>query len=232
MTSAPTFTESIRAPNEDVWKHLLDNRFVAAMADSTLPLECFRFYIEQNLIYLPTYAKVLGFGAARSNTLAELERFSGSLRQIVDVEIGTNQQLRDQIIAAGAADRHGSNEPSPACLAYTSYLLATAATGDALDIVAATLPCAWSYHEIALQYPNPAPHPVYRDWLGFFASDDYHTYLTELLAKLDSIAAKARTNDLDRLQRHFRTGARLERGFWEMGYTMQQWPDSTGSEGR
>ena len=50
---ATSFTQSLRAPNEDIWKTLLGNRFVAAMADASLPLESFRFYIEQNLIYLP-----------------------------------------------------------------------------------------------------------------------------------------------------------------------------------
>ena len=168
----------------------------------------------------------MGFGAARSNNLSELERFSGSSRQIVDVEIGTNQRLRDQVIAAGAADCGGSLEASPACLAYTSYLLATAATGSALDIIAVTLPCAWSYHEIAVKYPNPAPHPVYAEWLGFFASDDYSTYLQNLLDKLDRLAGDIAQDDFDRLQRHFRAGTRLEHGFWEMGLRMQRWPDA------
>lgn len=227
-----SFTEALRSPNQDVWRSLLDNRFVAAMADASLPLECFRFYIEQNLIYLPAYARVLGFGAARSTTLAELGRFSGSIRQIVDVEIETNQRLRDRIIEAGAADRGGAEEAAPACLAYTSHLLATAATGDALDIMAVTLPCAWSYHEIAVRYPDPVPHPVYSEWLAFFASADYRAYLTELLTTLDGIAGDVDASRLDRLQRHFRAGARLEHEFWEMGFGMRQWPDSVWSSGR
>lgn len=223
-----SFTQSLRQPNEDIWKTLLANRFVAAMADASLPLESFRFYIEQNLLYLPAYARVLGFGAARSNNLSELERFSGSIRQIVDVEIGANQQLRDRIIAAGAADCGGGLEASPACLAYTSYLVATAATGSALDIMAVTLPCAWSYHEIAVHYPEPEPHPVYAEWLGFFASDDYGTYLRDLLDKVDRLAGDVAPEDLERLQRHFRAGTRYEQGFWEMGYCMQRWPDAGG----
>jgi len=223
-----SFTESLRAPNADVWADMIENPFVAAMADGSLPLENFRYYIEQNLIYLPAYARVLGFGAARSTAQAELERFSGSISQIVDVEIPKNRQLRDKVIAEGAEDRGGTHEASPACLAYSSYLIATAATGETLDIMAATLPCAWSYHVIAAQYPNPAAHPVYSEWLAFFASDDYAVYLRSLLAKIDELADDVPVGALDRLQRHFRAGARYERTFWEMGYAIEFWPDRTG----
>ena len=187
-------------------------------------------YIEQNLIYLPSYARVLGYGVARSKTDADLDRFAGNVIQVVDVEIPKNQQLREHIIAKGAEDRHGAREASPACLAYTSYLLATGASGDALDIMAVTLPCAWSYHAIAVQYPNPAPHPVYPEWLAFFASDDYRAYLNDLLAKVDVLSDDVPKEALDRLQRHFRLGVRYERGFWEMGHRMETWPDRVANE--
>jgi thiaminase/transcriptional activator TenA len=222
------FTQALREPHEEAWSSLLANRFVAEMADASLPPEKFRYYIEQNLLYLPEYAKVLGLGAARSNTSPELERFAHSLHQIVDVELGTNRRLRDSVLALGADDMGGSREPSPTCLAYTSYLVATAATGSAIDIMAAILPCAWSYHEIAAQYLDPEPHPVYAGWLGFFASDDYASYLRGLLDELDDLASDVDESELPRLSGHFLTGVRFERAFWEMGYTMQKWPDAEG----
>ena len=222
---ATPFTQALRAPNLALWEQLLDNRFVAAMADGTLPLESFRYYIEQNLIYLPNYARALGYGLAQSQNAADFERFAGSIKQIIDVELDTNRVLRDRVIAQGAADRGGAIEASPACLAYTSYLLATAASGTSLDIAAVTLPCAWSYREIAIRYPNPKPHPIYSDWLAFFASDEYRTYLDALLAKIDDSVGELAPDDLARFERHFRAGIRFEQGFWEMGFQMQRWPD-------
>ncbi|MEQ8718672.1 MAG: thiaminase II [Acidimicrobiales bacterium] len=220
------FTEALREPYDAIWETLLANRFVADMADGTLPPEKFRYYIEQNLQYLPEYAKVLGLGAARATSRAELERFTHSLSQIVDVELDTNRRLRDAIVALGAADHGAATEPSPTCLAYTSYLVATASTGDSLDIMAAILPCAWSYHEIALRHPEPASHPVYSDWLGFFASDEYGTYLKGLLGELDEVVGDVDERDLPRLRRRFLAGARFEAAFWDMAYTMQTWPDA------
>jgi thiaminase/transcriptional activator TenA len=219
------FTESLRQPHDVIWDALLTNPFVTEMAAATLPPEKFRYYIEQNLQYLPEYARVLGFGAARSTSAAELTRFAHSLSQIVDVELAANRRLHQAIVDLGAPDRGGALEPSPTCLAYTSYLVATAATGDALDVMAAILPCAWSYHEIAVHHREIQPHPVYADWLGFFASDDYATYLRGLLGELDEVVGELDDRDLPRLRRRFLIGARYERSFWDMAYTMERWPD-------
>ena len=39
-------------------------------------------------------------------------------------------------------------EPSPITLAYTHYMLHSAQNGTLAELVAALLPCAWSYWEI------------------------------------------------------------------------------------
>lgn len=223
------FTEALRAPHDDIWANLLTNPFVAEMADGSLPSEKFRYYIEQNLQYLPEYARVLGLGAARSTSSAELARFAHSLDQIVNVELDANRALRDQIIELGARDLDGATEPSPSCLAYTSYLVATAATGDAIDIIASILPCAWSYGDIARQYPDPAPHPVYATWLRFFASDEYETYLDGMLDEIDELGASVSEDRLPLLRRRFLAGARYEKMFWNMAYTMETWQEPEGN---
>lgn len=224
------FATHLRRPNEAAWGALIDNPFVAAMADGSLPIENFRFYIEQNLQYLPQYARVLGLGVARSATDAQLARFAGSIGQIIDVEMDTNRRLRDATIELGAADRGGADGMAPACLGYTSYLLATAATGDSLDIMAAILPCAWSYHEIAARYPNPAAHPIYSDWIGFFGGEDYRTYLSGLLSQLDDVTGDVDDNTMGRLQTRFLNGARYERAFWQMGFNIERWPDQEATD--
>ena len=215
--------EKLRAPHRATWDSLVTNPFVAEMADGSLPIEKFRFYLEQNLHYLPEYAKVLGFGLARSNTPAEIARFARSIHQIVDVEIDTNRRLLARVIELGAADHQGAVEPSPTCLAYTSYLLAAAATGGSDDVMAAMLPFAWSYGEVAARYPARGSHPVYADWLSFFGGQDYVDYVGSLLSEFDEIIGEIDDDGEARLGRHFLAGARYERAFWNMAYTLEQW---------
>lgn len=217
--------DSFRKGCGPLWHRLTAHPFVVEMAAGELPPEKFRFYIEQNIQYLPDYARVLAMGAAKSRDRAELSRFTRSLAQIVDFELDQNAELLRRVLDLGAGDRGGSDGKAPATVAYTSWLMATGATGGPLEVLTAIMPCAWSYSEIALAFPQPAPHPVYREWLTFFGSEEYSLYVRELRHELDVALAGAAEHEQRRLAEIFRMGARLELEFWDMGYGMRDWPD-------
>ena len=214
----------LREPCEEAWTALVENRFVAEMADGTLPLGNFRFYIEQNLFYLPDYARMLGLAVANGRTMEQIQRFTRGLEQIVDTEIPANRHLLDEVVAMGAEDHGGSTEPGPACLAYSSFLVATAATGDANEVMAAMLPCAWSYADIAARHHEPASHPIYQKWLATFGDPQYQAYVGELLADADRWFAEANEAEMVRLRRAFRGGVRMESAFWSMASALGGWP--------
>jgi len=97
----------LRSQYSSGWTGLLCHPFVREMAAGALALEKFRFYVEQNILYLHEYAKAIALGAAKSRSRALLGRFSGSLQQIVDTELDQNQALLDRVIELGAIDRGG-----------------------------------------------------------------------------------------------------------------------------
>jgi thiaminase/transcriptional activator TenA len=208
----------LRDTSEPMWSELVEHAFVRELAAGELAPERFRFYVEQNLLYLPQYARVMALGAAKSRDQRELELFTSALRQVIEVELPENRALRDRVIELGAADRSGALELAPANLAYTSWLLSVAFTGGPIEILAAVLPCTWSYGAIGRELaPTAADHPVYRAWIGFFAGEEYSGVVERMCADLDELADRARLEPLEVI---FRTGVRLERGFWDMAYTM------------
>lgn len=226
-----TPSAGLRSRHDGHWQALVDNPFVAAMATGELPPTNFRFYIEQNIQYLHCYANTIAVGAAKSRSHRSLARFTGSLRQIVDVELDHNHDMLRRIVDLGADDRDGAREMAPATLAYTSYLTATAFRGEPVEILAAMMPCAWSYLDIGRRYPEPAPHPVYADWILFFGGDVYADYIAAYLAYFDEAARDVGEDIGRRLDEHFLAGARLERAFWDMGHGLIGWPDAPGAPG-
>jgi thiaminase/transcriptional activator TenA len=211
-------SERLRDATEPMWSELADHAFVRELAAGELAPERFRLYVEQNLFYLPQYARVMALGAAKSRDQRQLELFTGALRQVIEVELPANRALRDRVIELGAADRRGALEPAPANLAYTSWLLSVAFAGGPVEILAAVLPCTWSYGAIGRRLaPTAAEHSVYRAWIGFFASDQYGAVVERMRADLDELAGGLQ---LEQLEGIFRTGVRFERGFWDMAYTM------------
>jgi thiaminase/transcriptional activator TenA len=202
--SAAGFSGGLRAGCERIWAGLHGHPFLGELARGTLPLEKFRFFIEQDLLFLPEFARCMALGAAKSRREEELEFFNRQLDGIVRLEIAM----------------------APANVAYTSFLLATAGAGGPAEITAAILPCSWSYVEIARGLAGEvAEHPVYSDWVGFYLQDTEADLVEDMRATLDEMAAEAAPADRERWAGIFTMSSRLEGMFWEMAYTLDQWPD-------
>ncbi|MEA2555720.1 MAG: hypothetical protein QOI60_1051, partial [Actinomycetota bacterium] len=149
MSIAASICDEMRARCDDIWDGLHAHPFLRELSSGTLPLEKFRFFLEQDNFYLLEYARCLALGAAKSRNETELRYFTVDFNQVLDAELPTNRDLLARVIEMGADDRGGSQTMAPAALAYTSYMQALALRGGPLEIMAVLLPCAWSYVEIA-----------------------------------------------------------------------------------
>ncbi|MFD4181809.1 TenA family transcriptional regulator, partial [Rhodococcus sp. NPDC058514] len=95
--------------------------FLRRLGDGTLPLDVFRFYVEQDSLYLTGYAKALAILASRSPdpTTAAFWATSSATAAVVE------SALHDELLSGGvlpAAEREPQH--SSACLGYVSYLIA------------------------------------------------------------------------------------------------------------
>lgn len=216
-----TYSTVARDAVLDTWQELPHHPFVTGMADGSLEPERYRYYVSQNLLYLPQYARAIAMAVAKSRNDDELTRYTASLGNIVDVEIPQNQRLLERITAMCADPTTAvPREMAPAARNYTSYLLAVAGSSDVVGIGAAILPCAWSYGEIARHHiADVAPHPVYREWFEFFASDAYAELVTDMRSQMDADVATVSEADQRRLMDIFATATQLEQEFWDMAAT-------------
>jgi thiaminase (transcriptional activator TenA) len=222
------FSGRLRARCDRIWAGLHAHPFLGELARGTLPLDRFRFFIEQDLLFLPAFARCMAMGAAKSASDAELEFFTRQLDGVIRLEIPSNRRLLDQVISLGAEDRSGARGMAPANVAYTSFLLATAAAGGPLEITTAILPCSWSYIEIAAELKDQiADHPVYSDWVAFYLQDEEAELVRNMRETFDEMTRDGAVSDEKREQLAgiFMMSSRLEGRFWEMAYTLDQWPD-------
>jgi thiaminase len=149
MDTDGSLCDEMRARSADIWQSLHAHPFLREIADGTLPLDKFRFFLEQDDFYLIDYARCLAMGAAKSADESELRYFTVDLNQVLDLELPSNRALIARVTQMGAADHGGALGMAPANVAYTSYMQSLALRGGTMEIMAALLPCAWSYVEIA-----------------------------------------------------------------------------------
>src|SRR5436853_5597819 len=142
--------------------------FNTELAAGSLSPERFRFYILQDAIYLGQYSRVLALAAARAPNAANLQAFAQSALGAVAVE----QRLHEHYLHAFGVEPEAvaAAEPMPDCLAYTSFLLATAYQQPWEVLVAALLPCFWIYWDVAgAIVGNAPPDNPYRAWIDTYA---------------------------------------------------------------
>jgi thiaminase (transcriptional activator TenA) len=227
----PSLSGYLREQSDRVWAGLHEHPFPAELARGVLPLEKFRFFIEQDILYLPDFARCIAMGAAKSATEDELGFFARQLDGTINLELPNQHRVLAEVRRLGAADRGGSLGKAPANVAYTSFLLSVAAQGGPLEIMAAVLPCAWSYVEIASGLAGQiAGHRLYADWVGFYRKADVVALVGEMRDSFDAMARRAAPGPegRQRLAEIFMTSSRLEGAFWDMAYTLDQWPDLSG----
>lgn len=229
MSAETSICDEMRQGSDAIWDALHGHPLLQELAAGTLPLEKFRFFLEQDNFFLEDYARCLAMGVAKSRNETELRYFTTDLTNLLETELPSNLDLLAKIEEMGAADRGGSLAMAPANLAYTSYLQAVALRGGPLEVMAALLPCAWSYIEIAqrLRRETTSDHPVYAGWVAYFSLPANVEMVASMRRDLDALVAGEGLNAARRgeLAQIFATSSRLEHGFWEMAYTMEQWFD-------
>jgi len=222
-------SDRFREESDRIWKGLRQHPFITELAAGSLPIDKFRFFLEQDIFYLEWYARCLAMGAAKSRDERELRYFTTDLNQVLDAELPSNRALLQRVTEMGAVDHGGAVAMAPANVAYTSYMQSLALRGGPLEIMASLLPCAWSYVEIAtgLRQDTDISHPVYGDWVGYFSTPSTVELVETMRADFDAMVAQEVTTDARQreISQIFSMSSRLEHGFWEMAYTIERWPD-------
>jgi len=166
----------------------LAHPFVRGLGDGSLPTPVFGGYVAQDAFFLAAYARAYGLALARSTDQASILGFAGLIAGV-----------RDELaLHNGYARSWGVDvidvQPATATLAYTDFLLATAATGSVGLITAAMTPCLRLYAHLGQTLAANgvgATHP-YRDWIRTYASDEFEALAQQLETLLDDHSADER----------------------------------------
>src|ERR1700752_366567 len=162
--------------------------FNVELAAGSLSRDRFQTYITQDAIYLGQFSRALAISAAKAPDTATMQSFAQSALGAIAVEQALHgRYLRDfGIDPAGIAD----TEPSPDCLAYTSYLFAVAYHEPWEVLVAALLPCFWIYWDVgcAIAQRAAANNP-YRAWIDTYSDAAFGAAVRTVIGIADRAAA-------------------------------------------
>lgn len=188
--------------NADITAEVLANPFVRGIGDGTLERELFAGYIAQDAFFLESFARAYALALARSNDTETLLTFADLLAGVRE-ELG----LHTGYAASWGIDMAGV-KPAAATLAYTEFLLATAATGGLGVVCAAMTPCMRLYAHIGSALDADTAGP-YAQWVQTYADPGFEEIAALLERLLDRLA-----EDSPAIRQAYRRAMRLELEFF------------------
>ncbi len=219
-----SFFAQLTAENVALHQAALNHPAVLGIGDGSLPERTFRYYIEQDYNYLVRYTKVLALAVAASPDLPTATKLAELLSSTLSVEVGA---LIDLYAAfGGVRESLGATPLAPTCQAYTDHLLATAAGGNLLVILAGVLPCQWGYREIGhhLRRRGLPDDERYARWIEEYASVEYGDLVDWLVGRFDELAISESEMNLQAARNAFALSTHYEHAFWQMAWTQERWP--------
>ncbi|TCM20433.1 thiaminase /4-amino-5-aminomethyl-2-methylpyrimidine deaminase [Novosphingobium sp. PhB165] len=218
-----SFCDTIWEEIAPLRRAILEHPFLTELAAGTLEAESFRHYIVQDSLYLAEYARALALAAARAPTAAGRLEFSDGAKVAVQVEEALHQAFFAQF--GVTAEMAHESEPTPACLAYTSYLNALAATRSYEELIAGILPCFWVYWEVGCNVkPSAASPNPYAAWIDTYAAPSFGEATDRVRMLVDEAAENATPATRKAMATAFRNAARYEWMFWDSAYRRAAWP--------
>ncbi len=204
--------EKIAAP---VWDRILNHPFLYELQQGTLPEETFRFYIQQDWLYILARVSQWTITAGRCVDLEVRRVLLDWIEKVARLEPAAFHMKHAQALNVNL--EHPDWEMNEANWAYTSHELAAVYSASTAEALAALLPCPWVYRYVGEHLragPRPS-NPIYADWIDFYGSvrgDPRRGVLADLY---DAVAATADPATLS---------SRYEWRFWDAAYRREGWP--------
>ncbi|WP_138752640.1 thiaminase II [Paenibacillus sinopodophylli] len=223
-TAAGSFSERLYRSVWPVWESCHAHPFLTELRDGTLALDRFIYYMKQDYVYLIDYAKMFALGSIKARDLDTMGKFAELLHSTLNMEMELHRQYAERF----GIDREEleSTVPSPTTIAYTKYML-DAGQGSLAEVVAALLPCMWSYREIGTafaQHPGALEHPLYREWILMYSSEEFGELTEWTIGLMNRLAEGLPERELARLEELFVITSKFEYMFWDMAYRQEEWP--------
>jgi len=214
----PNWYNKVRQDTNYILEAIQKHPFITQLMDGTLPDDVFRFYINQDALYLAEYKKNLAAVGIKCNKSNETQYFLDAATGIIAVENALHQVfLKNEIL---------DKEPSPTCELYTSYLAKIINNHSLEEGLAAILPCFTIYKEIGdyiLKHQNNKDNNPYQDWINTYGGTTFEESVNKATAIVNKYANNASETILQNMEQAFIKASKLEWLFWDSAYNKEQW---------
>ena len=212
-----TITQELIKNSQPFWNDYIKHEFVQELAQGTLKLENFQHYLMQDYIYLFHYCRAFALAMYKSENFEQMNFSQQALNATLD-EI----QLHINYCKEFGIDEKSIYEQkeSPACVAYTRYVLDCGMNGDLAQLYAGVIPCFVGYAKVAdyiTENNLSVENNPYQSWIDMYSSQEYQEAANEATKFFEELCKDSSKKQMEKIQNIFTTATRMEISFWQMG---------------
>lgn len=217
-----SFSRTLKDKTKSVWEDCYMHPFVQKLGSGELEKETFMFYLKQDYKYLLEYAKIFALGALKATDEQTIKNFTASQKATLDEMNLHRSYMADYGISLEDAD---STTQSLLNKAYTSNMLTIGYTEGIAELMAALLPCPWSYYDFACRlkadYYKNLESNYYKSWIDTYASDEFYKSFSWFFPTMDKLCENKSEQELQHIIDVFKSSVEFEYLFWDMAYKQQ-----------
>ncbi|ODQ54722.1 hypothetical protein SAICODRAFT_54115 [Saitoella complicata NRRL Y-17804] len=202
-----------------VWREYTHHEFVEQLGKGTLPIECFKYYLQQDYLYLVQFARANALAAYKATNMPDITASA----EII-LHIAKEMELHISYCAEFGLSRDDleNGKESMQTLAYSRYILDIGTSQSWLALQVALAACLHGYHHIAARL-HASPSTVrgsanpYWKWIENYVAEDYVQAVERGRELLERHVWAEGTTGIEGLVEIFGRATELEAGFWGMG---------------
>lgn len=220
-----SFSQMLREEADPIFEAIFRHPFVVGIARGELRSEQLVHYVKQDFQYLSVFARIYGLALSKCTDRKDMEMFNQQINFVLSAETHPHNNF---CRLADVQYKELQTSPLlPSAHHYISHMLTVAHEGSVGEILSVMLPCPWTYWEIGQKLNKEVKpdrnHPFF-DWITFYADERVGMLTKSFCDRIDKWAKIANNQEKNRMKNHFITSCQLEYSFWEMAYSLEQWP--------
>lgn len=211
----PKLSEIALEKCELVIHAIKEHPFNKELADGSLNLSIFAYYIEQDTLYLRDFARCLAIIASKVTLKFAKDFLSFAEGALIDEQEAVHGFFRQMI------GHEGTGKLTPATLSYTSYLIQVSSTAPVEIAIASVLPCFWVYNIVGqsiAQKTNIESQNPYQKWIETYASQTFCDTVERAIGIFDEVSLAASVEVRHLMLDAFYKSTVLEWHFWNDAY--------------
>ncbi|TMW70332.1 thiaminase II [Alteribacter natronophilus] len=219
-----SFSQKLRQEAAHIFEAVYRHPFVQEIGKGTLGKDQLIHYVKQDFEYLNAYIHTRGLAISKCTERKDMAMFSEGIEFILNSEIHPHNNFCR--VAEVDYEELQGYALAPTAQHYTRHMLNVAQNGTLAEIIAVSLPCPWIYMDIGerlMQDFTPDDHHPFNEWIRFYG-EGTRDHMQPYLDRLDELAEHASEGERTRMKEHFMLSCQLEYMFFDMAYTLQDWP--------